>query len=206
MMKVAAEKQSRSHKGPLPGFYAVCKGLTPVPGWLYITVITLTRLFWFTAQTDREAGNWPSNDVLTSTLFPEAQGLKIQEFLNHVFDKHEKSYKVITILLEETFSNALIELGIMTWTWSYKPLISSALMTSWNKREEVSILVAETKNAQHTTTALISHAAMDNTEKTKTVESETTTYMLKIASAISDFKSCLKLLNSWAPINIERPT
>lgn len=56
--------------------------------------------------------------------------------------------------------------------------------------------MAETKNAQHTTTALISHAAMDNTEKTKTVESETTTYMLKIASAISDFKPCLKLLNS----------
>lgn len=101
---------------------------------------------------------------------PEAQVLKIQKCLNHAFDKHDKSCKIITILLEETFSNALIKLGIMTWTWSYKPLISSALMTSRNKRKEVSILMAETKNAQHTTTALISHATMDKTEKTKTGE------------------------------------
>lgn len=56
--------------------------------------------------------------------------------------------------------------------------------------------MAETKNTQHMTTALISHATMDETEKTKTVESQIPTYMLKIASAISDFKPCLKLPNS----------
>lgn len=44
---------------------------------------------------------------------------------------------------------------------------------------------------------------MDKTEKTKTAESQITTYMLKIASAISAFKPCLKLPNSWAPTNIE---